>query len=494
MGVIRSQSIMNSLSAYAGVAIGYINLILLFPNFFTTEQFGLIQLLISVAEVYALVSAAGLPYSITKFFPFFRSDDKIHNGFLVYVFLITFSGYCIVTILYLLFRPLIIDAYIQKSAMFIDYFFILIPFSLFTLLFHVFEVIARVIYKTGFSTFMREVGLRILTTAGIVLYIAKILSFDNFVIYYVTIYFICAASILVQIIISQEFSFRLSFRYFKMNRLKEILTYGGYTLISGAAMQTGHRVSALMLGSMVGLSMVGIYNLYFYLASIIYVPMKSMSRISVTFISSAWKENDIQKIRDIYRRTSLIQIIFGTLIYTGIIVNRENLFYFIKNPEYTINFIFFPIIGVGILIDIIAGLNSDIIGYSDKFRYDSLFNIILLAVSIAGNLILIPVLGGLGAAFAFILAYFSFNFFKWLFLYRTYNLQPIDYKQLIVLMLGGIVFLIGEYIPVISNVFLDIVFRSGAVTLVYMTGILTFKISPDLNERYDVYKRKLFGK
>jgi O-antigen/teichoic acid export membrane protein len=48
-----------------------------------------------------------------------------------------------------------------------------------------------------------------------------------------------------------------------MNRLKEILTYGGYTLISGAAMQTGHRVSALMLGSMVGLSMVGIYNLYF---------------------------------------------------------------------------------------------------------------------------------------------------------------------------------------------------------------------------------------
>ena len=493
MGVIRSQSIMNSLSAYAGIAIGYINLILLFPNFFTTEQFGLIQLLISVAEVYALVSAAGLPYSITKFFPSFRSEDKVHEGFLVYVFLITFSGYCIVTISYLLFRPLIIVAYIQNSALFIDYFFILIPFSLFTLLFHVFEVIARVIYKTGFSTFMREVVLRLLTTAGIVLYIAKILSFENFVIYYVTIYFICAATILVQIIISQEFSFRLSFRHFKKKRLKEMLTYGGYTLISSAAMQTGQRVSALMLGSMVGLSMVGIYNLYYYLASIIYVPMKSMSRISVTFISCAWKENDIQKIRDIYRRTSLIQIIFGTLIYTGIIINRENLFYFIKNPEYTINFIFFPIIGVGVLIDIIAGLNSDIIGYSDKFRFDSLFNIILLAFSIAGNLILIPIMGGLGAALAFILAYFSFNFLKWLFLYRTYNLQPIDYKQLIVILLGGITFLIGEYIPVISNVFLDIVFRSGAVTLVYMAGILTFKISPDLNERYDVYKKKLFG-
>lgn len=492
MGVVRSQAIRNTMSSYAGVALGYINLILLFPNYFTTEQFGLIQLLISIAEVYALVSAAGLANSINRFFPFYKTEDKIHNGFLTYIFLISFSGFSIATITYLLFRPIIIDAYIQKSGMFVDYFFILIPFALFTLLFNVFEVVARVIFKTSFSTFVREVGLRVLTTGGIILYITKNLSFDNFVIYYITIYFICAAAIMIQIIISQEFSFSLSFRYLQKSRLKEMLSYGGYTLISGAAMQTGLRIPALMLGAMVGLSMVGIYNLYFYIASIIYVPMRSMSRIAVAIISTAWKENDLQKIKDIYRRTSLIQIIFGTLIYIGIIINRENLFYFIKNPEYTVNFIFFPVIGLGILIDIIVGLNSEIISYSEKFRFDSLFNLILLAVSIIGNFVLIPLIGGLGAAFGFVIAYFTFNLLKWLFLYRKYDMQPFDFKQVIVLLLGGIAFLIGESIPVINNVFLDIVFRSGLVTLFYMTGVLIFRISPDLNERYSVYKGKLF--
>ncbi|MCI0474132.1 MAG: oligosaccharide flippase family protein [Ignavibacteria bacterium] len=491
---MRSQAIRNTISSYAGVALGYLNLILLFPNFFTTEQFGLIQLLISIAEVYALVSAAGLANSINRFFPFYKSEDKIHNGFLTYIFLISFSGFSIATITYLLFRPLIIDAYIQKSGMFVDYFFILIPFALFTMMFNVFEVVARVIFKTSFSTFVREVVLRLLTTAGIILYITNILSFSNFVIYYVAIYFIIAAAILIQIIISREFSFRLSFRHLQKNRLKEMLSYGGYTLISGAAIQTGLRIPALMLGAMVGLSMVGIYNLYFYIASIIYVPMRSMSRIAVAVISTAWKDNDLQKIRDIYRRASLIQFIFGTLIYIGIIINRENLFYFIKNPEYTVNFLFFPVIGLGILIDVVAGLHSEIISYSKKFRYDSLFNIILLAVSITGNLILIPIMGGIGAAFGFLLAYFTFNFLKWLFLYRTYDLQPLDYKQLIIMLLGGAAFLIGEYIPVLSNIFLDIMFRSGLVTLVYMTGILIFRISPDLNERYSVYKGKLFRK
>jgi hypothetical protein len=62
------------------------------------------------------------------------------------------------------------------------------------------------------------------------------------------------------------------------------------------------------------------------------------------------------------------------------------------------------------------------------------------------------------------------------------------------MLLGGAAFLIGEYIPVLSNIFLDIMFRSGLVTLVYMTGILIFRISPDLNERYSVYKGKLFRK
>ena len=490
MGIVRKQAINNTIFSYIGVALGYVNLILLFPNFFSTEQFGLIQLLISIAEVYALISAAGLANSVTKFFPFYKSEDQIHNGFLTYIFLISFSGFTIASLIYLLFRPLIIQAYIHKSAMFVDYYFIIIPFALFSLLFNIFEPIARAIYKTSFSTFVREVALRILTTLGIFLFIYKILNFEQFVIYYIFIFFVCAILILVQIIISQEYSFYLSLKYFQKNKLIEILKYGGFTLISGAAMQTGLRIPVLMIGAMVGLSMVGVYNLYYYIASVIYVPMRALSKISVPIIATAWKDNDLEKINDIYRRTSLIQLILGILIYIGIIINKHNLFFFLKNSEYVINFIFFPIIGIGVLIDISVGLNSEIIVNSPKYKYDSIFNITLFLVSVIANYLLIPLNGGIGAAIGFTVAYFSFNFLKWLFLYKKYNMQPFDYKQLIVITIGVIVFIIGDNIPILNNIFLDIILRSSVVTLIYFVSIFLFKISPDINERIAVYKNK----
>ena len=494
MGIVRNQAIKNSFFSYIGVALGYVNLILLFPNFFSTEQFGLIQLLISVAEVYALVSAVGLANSVTKFFPYYKTDDKHHNGFLTYLFLISFSGFIIASIIYLLFRPLIISAYIQKSAMFVDYYFILIPFALFSLMFNVFEATARAVFRTSFATFVREVALRVLTTAGIFLFMYKILDFHSFVIYYILIYFVCAILIFIQIIITREYSFTVSLKYFQKTKLSEILKYGGFTLISGAAMQTGLRIPALMIGSMVGLSMVGVYNLYYYVGSMIYVPMRALSRISVPVIATAWRDNDLKKINDIYRRTSLIQLILGLIIYIGVIINKHNLFYFLKNSEYVVNFIFFPIIGLGILIDVAVGLNSEIIVNSPKYKYDSVFNVVLFLVSVIANYILIPISGGIGAAMGFVLAYFSFNFLKWLFLYRKYGMQPFDYKQLIVLFLGAVVFLIGDNIPVIDNVFLDIIVRSSVVSLIYGVAILVFRISPDLNERFTVYKGKFIKK
>ncbi len=494
MGIIRNQAIKNAIFSYIGVVLGYINLILLFPNYFTTEQFGLIQLLIIIAEVYSLLSSAGLTTSVIRFFPFYKSTNKKHEGFLIYIFLITFTGFTLTSVFYLVFRSLIVSAYIQKSPLFIDYYFILIPFAFFTLIFNIFEVLIRAVLRTSFSLFVREVVLRVFTTLGIFLFIYEILDFHAFIIYYISIFFVCALLVFIQIIISREYSFKLSFKNLHLLKLIEIIKYGFYTLISGAAMQTGLRIPALMIGSMVGLSMVGIYNLYYHLASVIYIPLRAMSRIAVPIIASAWKENDLDQIKDIYKRTSLIQLIFGLLIYIGIIINKHNLFNFVKNTDYVVNFVFFIIIGFGILIDVATGLNSDIILNSPKYKFDSLFNILLLIICIVASYVLIPILGGIGATLGFVLAYLSFNFLKWLFLFKRYKMQPFSFKQIIIIICGGVVYLIGDNIPIIDNIFGDILTRSAVVTVIYITLMLIFKISPDLNERCMVYKNKLFKK
>ncbi len=50
MGIVRNQSIKNSISFYIGMAIGAINTVIIYPNAFHDypEHFGLIQILLSM--------------------------------------------------------------------------------------------------------------------------------------------------------------------------------------------------------------------------------------------------------------------------------------------------------------------------------------------------------------------------------------------------------------------------------------------------------------
>ena len=93
-----------------------------------------------------------------------------------------------------------------------------------------------------------------------------------------------------------------------------------------------------MIGSMIGLSIVGAYSLYLFIATVISIPMRAFSKIAIPIIANSWKENDIKQINDIYKRTSLIQMILGMLLYIGVIINKHNLFIIVKKTEYIENF------------------------------------------------------------------------------------------------------------------------------------------------------------
>lgn len=492
MGIVRRQALANSIFSYLGVIIGYVNLILLFPTFFSAEQYGLINLIIGLSTIYSYLSAVGLVTSITKYFPFFKTEDRLHNGFITLIFLIASLGFLAVTVLYFILRPEIIEAYAEKSSMFLDYYLVVIPISFFTLVFSVFESLARAVYKTTFATFAKEVGIRLFTTVSIVLYIIHWLDFKSFVLSYVVIYGLSATALVVYVFLSGEYRFGLSFRNVDKSKLKELLKFGGFVLISSVTMIVTEKVSILIIGSLVGLAVVGAYSMYFYIASVIYVPMRAMSRISVPIIAVSFKEKDYKTIDDIYRRTSIIQLVIGILIYVGVIVNRHNLFYFLKQPAYIENFGIFYFVGLAVLIDIMVGLNSEIITNSEKYKFDALFNFILLIVSIVSNLLLIPLIGGLGAAIATAISFFTFNYLKWRFIVRKFNMQPLTIRQVYTFAAGLLTFLLGEVLPLLGNVFIDIIYRSISVSIFYFLMIILLKVSSDINERVVVYKNYIF--
>ena len=70
-------------------------------------------------------------------------------------------------------------------------------------------------------------------------------------------------------------------------------------------------------------------------------------------------------------------------------------------------------------------------------------------------------------------------------------MQPIDYKQLLIIIVAAISFIIGYNIPTVKNIYLDIIVRSSITTIIFFAMILVMKVSDDINERYIVYKNYL---
>ena len=60
MGIVRNQSIKNSISFYIGMAIGAINIILIYPNVFKEqpEHWGLLSILVAYATAISAFSDA----------------------------------------------------------------------------------------------------------------------------------------------------------------------------------------------------------------------------------------------------------------------------------------------------------------------------------------------------------------------------------------------------------------------------------------------------
>ena len=300
--------------------------------------------------------------------------------------------------------------------------------------------------------------------------------------YFVLSNTLIAFILILQFIISRKFKFNFDLSKITFGKVGEILKYGMFTLLAGSSYFFAQNIDKIMLGSLVGLEIVGIYSVFLYISTVIIFPARSLYRITVPIIAKCWTENDTEQIKMIYKRSSLILMILGGIIYIGIAVNMDNISHFLK-PGYKENFIFFIFLGMSFLIDMTGGLNSDIINTSPRFRYDTLFNLIYMVSCVFLNFLFIRLMGGLGAAVATMFSMLLFNFLKWIFLKWKYNMQPFGVKNLFVLIIGVISFFAGWYIPYIYNLYVDLIVRSVLTASVYFGLLYIFKVSDDINSK-----------
>jgi O-antigen/teichoic acid export membrane protein len=482
MGIIEKQATQNVIISYLGAGLGAITTLLLLPHLLSTSENGLIGILISVSSLFAQFGNLGFTTVTIRFFPYFRNKDKGHHGFLFYALIVSFIGFIICYLTFLILKPYIISSNIQKSRLLVDYLFYLMPLTFFTLFFNIFDTYLRATYNSTVGAVTKEVLQRLAIIALLAAYGFGWISFPVFILGYITAS--CAPTlILVFYTIKQDEWHIKPVRGFVTPALRlEIIRSSLYSIFSGFTGAIVLNIDNIMVNQMLGLSETGIYRIAFFFGTIILIPARSIYRITSSIVAEAFKKDHIEEIRVLYSKSCNAQLTIGLLLFIGIWVNLDNIMLILPS-EYASGRYVILYISAGYLVEMATGINQVIIGNSTYYRYDAFFVVFMLIVIIICNYLLIPLYGITGSAISTAITGIAGNTLRFILLYKKYNMQPYDSNSAKLIFIAAIAFLAGFFIPYLGNLYLDILVRSTVTGGLFLLLLLRTEASPELNQK-----------
>lgn len=465
---------------YIGAAIGFANKVLLFTNFLTQGEVGLANIMITNAVLYAQFSALGFSTMTLRFFPYFQDKERKHHHFLFWLLAIPTLGFVVVTLLVVAFQQPIFDYFNEKSPLMVEYFWYLIPLSLATLYFELFDAYLRSLKKSVVPVLFREIIQRIFIAVAILCYALKWVDFPNFVMLYVAL----LSSVTLLMVIYTYWLGQLHLPSRPTWRLRQLgrkmLVYGGFNFIGNFSSFLIFSLDAIMLARYVGMDAVGVYTTSMYMSVLITIPWRAFQKIAAPVVVTHWKNRDMPAMQELYQRTSLLNLMAGLFLFLSMVALQDVMFA-VMPTDYRTGFTVFLILGAGRVLDMLTGLNGYMLVTSKYYRVDLFMALLLTAFAVVLNNLLIPPYGIEGAAWATSLTLCASNLFRVIFIAVMFRLQPFSWRMLQLTGISGLAFLAFFLVSSLVPDFLG----KGLGYLVFL-GIfgglsLGMKVVPDVN-------------
>ena len=489
MGIVQKQGTWNTILTYLGIGLGYLNVVILFPTYFSTEQVGLVRLMTFVAMIYSQFSSIGAQNVAVRFAALFRTEQRSEHTVLRHILKVSGIALVVVSLVYIALNPLLKDLYAEGSPLFVEFMLYVIPLAIAILLFDILDGYAKSIFRSVFPTFLRDVLLRISTTLIITLFAIGIVDLDQFILLYIAVFWLNAVILAIYIALNNTYLPDSKKTRIGRAEKKSMLLFGLFSLLSGVTNLILNTVDSLMIGSMMNLTDVGIYTTIAFVAVLIMVPARSIYKTTTTLIAEHWGAGEMAELGKLYKSVSIINLITGGYIFVMVLIGFNYLMLYLPE-DYRIGYYVFLYLGIGKLFDAATGVNGPIILHSKYFKIDVVFTIAFAVVSITLNYLLIPKYGIDGAAMASMISIFIFNLSRIVFVFFKFKLQPFSVETPIILILLGAVFGLNELLPQLKNVHFDFIYRIGTLSIVYLSVLFAFKISDDFQD----YSRKALKK
>lgn len=480
MGIVIRQGIKSTVWAYLGVLLGAVTTLWLYPHFLSTAQIGLTTgVLLSLASILSQLGLAGTQNTAYFYSARVSENPAAKASLLGLLVKLAFYSTTLLLLLYIALQSVFVHWYQAKSALFLQYFYATIPFTITVVAYNLLEAFVRSQKQIVFTNFTREVLLRLINIFGLIALALNWISFDFFVWSFVLAYGILFIALWWNH--RKDDFMRISFdaSYQSLIHRKEIIQYSLYNVLAGGAWSIANSIDSLMLAGY-SLSDAGIYRLAYFICSVVQMPQKTISQILLPLVADAWHENDKEKLAELYKKSALQLMIAGSFLIMLLIL-LVDVFLAQLPAEYQGAKWVVLLLASSKLIDMATSINGEIIQTSKYYRFNLYLIVALMVFTIFANAYFIPRYGIIGAALATTLVNVLFNIAKYLYVWFKVRIQPFSFGILWVLL-----FAVGLTIALIFstqglNMWLSAFLRFSLASVAFIVFLLSSRVSPEIH-------------
>jgi len=300
--------------------------------------------------------------------------------------------------------------------------------------------------------------------------------------------------LILLVYLKQKDQLHLTLKVSKVTRRlrKKMFSFGMFVFAGIAISTTASLIDSVTIASKIGQAAVGIFAFSTYITNIIQVPQRSIIAISIPVLSEAWREKKFDIINKIYKRSSINLLLISLFIFGNIWLCYDDGIAALRlNPIFLEGKFVVLFFGLKLIVDMGTGVNGQIIGTSNFWRFEFLTGLILLLLIAPLNYFLINKIGIVGAGISNLIAYSIYNAIRLIFLWKKFKMQPFSIKTLWALLIAIVFYFITYFILQQMHGWPGIICKGSLYSLAFIAATLYLDITPDAIPVLNTFKKKL---
>ena len=511
MGVIAKQSIRGTIVTYLGIAVGVASTFFVLTRFLTTEEIGLTRVLIDAATLFIGLAQLGTNASIIRFYPYFtsirpkdgltvkrsicetvylserRSDDD--HGFFFWALTIPFIGFVLFAIVYWACHVPLGAWFGDKSPLFVEYYYFVLPLAFFMLYQTICESTCNVLMHIVVPRAVRELIVRVGLLAIYLLYAFRIVSMDGLVIGICINYAVAATINIIYFFSLKQIRLRPDWSFLRENKdlVRRYLIYTGFLFISALTSVLAPTLSSFFVTAKMGLDNTGIFAIATYMAVMVSIPNRSVSAIASPQLARAIKDQNPEECSHLISQVTRNMLLIGGFILLAMWVNIDLIFHILPNGAtfaQAKNVVL--ILGVSQLILGTFTICSTALNYSRFFAFSLFISLALTISALILNNYLVPLYGMEGAAMSNLLSYSLYIALTIALVVPLCQIRVVEKRWWLILLLLLVLFFVNalwcRFAPTM-NIWADSLLRS--IVLIGGGALIAYKaeLSPEINNQ-----------